>query len=115
MQKIHESRPEPVLFLLEALDAMEAYRASHSEYAAEWYLLDIEFAAGPYREGDAHTKPKRSDKRRWRPKDCEYTYEIVTANRREFIVRAVNAQNVAEYEIASGMTAPRRIGSTDRE
>ncbi len=104
-----ESRPEPVLFLLEAADAMEQYKQTHGEYAAEWNQLDISFANGPYNEGDPGTRPNKEDRTSWRPKGCEYTYWIMSRNKDKFLIQARTQNNRADYEIASGMKVPRSL------
>ncbi|OQW91962.1 MAG: hypothetical protein BWK78_03105 [Thiotrichaceae bacterium IS1] len=109
MEKIHESRPEPILFLLEAADAMEEYRKQHTEYAKEWHLLDITFANGPYHLGDPGTQPAVDDKDRWHPKDCDFTYWIASADKNHFLIQAVNEDNRAMYEIRSGMETPKKL------
>lgn len=104
-----ESRPEPILFLLEAADAMEQYKKAHGEYAKEWHQIDISFASGPYNEGDPGTRPTSKDKTTWRPKGCKYTYWIVSSDKDRFLIQARTHDNRVEYEISSGMTAPRKL------
>lgn len=109
MNRADESRPEPILFLLEAADAMEQYKQAHGEYAKEWHQIDISFANGPYNEGDQGTRPTKNDKIAWRPKGCKYTYWIVSIEKDKFLIQARTHDNRAEYEIASGMAAPRKL------
>jgi len=109
MNRPDESRPEPVLFLLEAADAMEQYRQAHGAYAKEWNQLDMSFANGPYNEGDPGTRPSKEDKTTWRPKGCRYTYWIVSSDKSNFLLQARTHGNRADYEIASGMAAPRNL------
>jgi hypothetical protein len=107
--KQDESRPEPILFLTEAADAMEVYKKAHGEYAKAWHDLDISFANGPYMEGDPGTRPAQSSTVSWRPKGCDYTYWIVLADKTRFVVEARTPGNKAEYEITSGMRKPQRL------
>ena len=109
MMKVHESRPEPILFLLEAADAMEAYRARHGAYASAWHQLDIDFAARPFRLGDPGTHPTPEDERSWRPKDCAYTYWIEPAPPGRFLNRARDDAGAAAYEMEPGLDAPRKL------
>lgn len=109
MNRSDESRPEPVLFLLEAADAMKEYRQAHPQYAKEWNQLDISFANGPFNEGDPGTRPTKENKTAWRPKGSIYTYWIVSSDKDGFLIQARTDGNRADYEIASGMAAPRNL------
>ena len=109
MNRPDESRPEPVLFLLEAADAMKEYRQAHPQYAKEWNQLDISFANGPFNEGDPGTRPSKENKTTWRPKGSSYTYWIVSSDKNSFLIQARTDGNRADYEIAPGMAAPRNL------
>ncbi len=109
MNRPDESRPEPVLFLLEAADAMKEYRQAHPEYAKEWNQLDISFANGPFNEGEPGTRPSKENKTTWRPKGSSYTYWIVSSDKGSFLIQARTDGNRADYEIAPGMAAPRNL------
>lgn len=102
-------RPEPILFLLEAVDVMEEYRATHGAYATAWHQLDIDFAARSFRIGEPGTHPTPENERSWRPKDCAFSYWIEPTPPDRFLIRARDDQGVAVYEIAPGMDAPRRL------
>ncbi len=112
MQHVDVQRPEPVLFLLEAADAMKDYHAKHGSYASEWYQLDISFANGPYRVNDSGTRPKRADKAGWRPKNCDYTYWIVSSDANSYLLEARNKDKIAEYQMRPDMEKPGWIGAS---
>jgi hypothetical protein len=101
--------PEPVLFLELAADAMTKYRASHGEYPKEWYRLDFSFANRPYREGEPGVRPKQEDGNRWRPPECEFEYEIASADAKGYRMLALNREGKAVYEIAPGWETPKKI------
>lgn len=110
MEKIHRSRPEPVLFLMEAADVMREYKKVHGQYASAWCLLEIDFAAGPFRVGQEGTHPTPKDTSHWRPRDCKFTYWIRSESQmNDFWIQAVRDDGVAEYEIRSSMKEPARL------
>ncbi len=106
MDKIHKSRPEPVLFLLEALDAMLEYHETHKEFPKKWYLLDIHFANGPFRIGDPNTDSTTVAENKWRPKDCKYIYWIKESTKKSFVIQAINQKKISEYEITEKLKKP---------
>ena len=106
MSKTHKSRPEPVLFLLEAMDAMREYHKLHKKYPTEWKSLKIDFSAGPFRVGDFGTHPTPETGDRWCPKGCTFTYWIKVATNDSFVIQAINQNNVAEYEITEQQDSP---------
>jgi hypothetical protein len=109
MPKNDEARPEPLLFLPAAAKAMKAYKATHGEYAEQWYLLDITFANGPYRVSDPDVRPAREDHNRWKPRGCENEYIIRSADRNGFLIQAVDPNGRVLYEIREGMQEPRKV------
>lgn len=104
-------RPEPVLFLMEAADQMEAYKAGHGVYAEFWHQLSISFANGPYHLGDPGTEPTERNTTDWRPKDCEYTYRLIPSGEGDYRIRALDDQGRASYEIRAGMREPVKLPS----
>ena len=104
-----KGRPEPVLFLLAARDAMEAFRAEHREYAKRWCDLEIEFAAGPYHVGDPGTRPTPENGPQWRPLRCQYSYVIDSATAVDYVVYAINRDGKVEFKVQAGMEYPVRI------
>ncbi len=104
-----KGRPEPVLFLLAARDAMRDYHSQNGRFASFWHQLEIEFAAGPYRVGDAGTRPAETDTTQWRPLRCTYQYEIVQADERRYLIRAIAPSGVAEFEIGTSDEEPVRL------
>jgi hypothetical protein len=109
MEKIHYGLPEPILFLELAGEAMDEYHQNTREYPQEWYLLDFTFANGPYRIDDPNVKPTKMLGNRWRPRDCEYIYEISSASQDSFLIQAINQDGLIEYEIEQGMETPRKL------
>ena len=109
MKQSDVGRPEPVLFLLEAADAMVDYHEKHGTYPREWYLLDMTFANGPFLVTDPDIRAKKEDGSTWRPRDCEYRYQIARADDKEFLVQALSQQGVAEYEMRRGMEVPCKL------
>jgi hypothetical protein len=109
MSKSDEARPEPVLFLLAAADALKAYRAKHGHYPREWHHLDLTFANGPYRDTDPGIRPTKEQGNRWRPKDSQYTYALQTPDPATYLIQAVNKDNKVEYEMRPGMDAPKKV------
>ena len=113
MTKADQGRPEPVLFLLEAADAMDAYHQKHHSYAREWNQLDIDFANGPFRLHDPGTHPTPQDKLTWQPKGSSYYYWIVTADRDHFKIEGRDNAGRPVYEITESMKAPKRLVDND--
>ncbi len=109
MRKTDRGRPEPVLFLELAVGRMEEYTRKHGEYAKEWYLLDFDFVNGPYYTTDSDIRATRKDGNRWCPKQCKYTYEIVSADKEHFLIQAKNRDNLVEYEIEQGSKEPKKV------
>lgn len=108
MEKIHATQPEAVIFLELAASEMERYRKTNGIFPVEWYLMDITFANGPYRMTDDGIRPKKEMKNIWKPKNCEYTYKIKSANKDGFTIGAINRDGVEEYEMRQGMDTPRK-------
>lgn len=108
MEKIHTTQPEAVVFLELAAGAMEQYKQTHGAYPAEWHLMDITFASGPYRMSDQGIRPSKELKNVWKPKNCQYTYVIKSASKNEFAVHALNEQGITEYEMRQGMSTPQK-------
>lgn len=109
MEKIHTTQPEAVVFLELAVREMERYRKIHGSYPAEWHLMDITFANGPYRMTDDGIRPTKEMKNIWKPKNSEYTYKLKSANKNEFSIGAINKKDgVEEYEIRQGMDTPQK-------
>jgi hypothetical protein len=106
MNIMDEARPEPVLFLLEALDVMQEYYAIHKEYPANWNYLEINFASEPFRLGEPNTHPALDTGNKWRPKGCSYTYWIKYATKYSFVIQAINQNNLPEYEITQELNYP---------
>jgi len=113
MSKSDEARPEPVLFLELAAEAMKDYHAKHGQYPAEWHLLDFTFANGPYRVDDPDVRPTKKMGNRWKPKDCKFTYEIAEADKERYQINALNSEGEAAYLIEPGMTTPRKLLKTE--
>lgn len=99
-------RPEPILFLLEARDAMKQYYEEHEEYPNQWHLLDITFANGPYHVTDMGIRPSKEDTNTWKPLKCIYTYEIKFAEKYVFLIQAINPEGNAGCLLLSGMDEP---------
>lgn len=102
-------RPEPVLFLLKASEEMERYHGEHGKYADRWHRLNFHFARGGYRVTDPGIDPTEEDGARWRPKKCKYTYVIESADKNSYLIRAINEEGSAEYEIEQGMDKPKKL------
>jgi hypothetical protein len=115
MRKTDVGRPEPVLFLELAASSMENYRSKHAEYADKWYLLDFDFVNGPYYKTDPGIRATREDGNRWQPKLCQYTYEIVSADKDKFLIQAKNTNNLVEYEMTQGMEEPKKVLLTPKD
>lgn len=107
--KSDQGRPEPVLFLELASDAMEEYLKSHAEYAREWIDLDLAFANRPFRSNEPGVRPRREDGGRWRPPDCRYTYRIQQADKKTYLMEALNDEGAVVYEMRPGMEVPKKV------
>jgi hypothetical protein len=107
--KSDQGRPEPVLFLELASDAMEEYHKAHGEYARKWFDLGLSFANRPFRTGETGVRPRREDGGRWRPPDCRYTYRIQQADKSTYLIEALNDDGAVVYEMRPGMEAPRKV------
>jgi hypothetical protein len=104
------ARPEPVLFLELAAEAMEKHKADNSTYPKEWYQLkNFSFSGGPYYVGDEGTKPTAEDGNAWRPKDCKFTYIIVSSSDDEYRVVAVDQDGENVYELTQDMDEPKLL------
>ena len=99
-------RPEPVLFLELAGDAMEEYHRAHREYPPQWHQLDFTFVNGPYRADEPDIRPAPVDKDRWKPRNCKYTYQIAFAAKDSFVIRAISPQGAVSCQIRNGMDSP---------
>lgn len=104
-----QGRPEPVLFLELASDAMESFRAKNGFYPTEWYRLDLAFANRPFHSDERDVHPGKEIGNRWRPPDCKFEYEIRAADKDRFEILARNEKGVPVYEIRQGMEEPRKI------
>lgn len=106
-------RPEGVLFLLAAMDAMRDYHGKYQRYPPAWHHLDFTFSnTGSYRPDDPDARAKPSDGASWRPRGCKLTYLIKEATATTFRIEAVNDSGEIEYEIEQGMEAPRKVGAS---
>lgn len=104
------ARPEPVLFLELAAEAMDKYKTENSTYPKEWYQLkNFSFGGGPYYVGDEGTKPKAEDGNAWQPRDCQYTYVIVSSGDDEYRIVAVDQDGEEVYELTQAMKTPKLL------
>ena len=106
MKDVDKGLPEPILFMKLALKTMKKYHTDNGVYPKDWYLLNITFVNGPYRIDDIGVAPTQEMGNRWHPKDCEFTYEITSADKEHFIIRAINQEGRIVYEINEKMDRP---------
>jgi hypothetical protein len=109
METVDRGEQEQPLFLSLAADAMKEYRAKRGEYPKEWHLLDFTFGYGPYLTTDPGVRPTKDDRNKWRPKDCDDTYVIRSADKDHFLIQAVSPDGVIEFEIDQSMEEPKRL------
>jgi hypothetical protein len=102
-------RPEPELFLWEAMQSLEAYRAQHGSYADRWDQLDITFALHGYHLDDPDIRPAPGTGAAWRPRGCTWTYVIKNATATTVLIRGVNAPRDFDWEIEPGMEHARKV------
>jgi hypothetical protein len=100
---------EPILFLKIAGKKMKNYHSTIGYFPKDWYLLDISFANGPCLNCDDDITPKKEMGRIWRPKNCDYTYEIFFADKDRFLVEAINQKGQIEYIIDETMEFPIKV------
>jgi len=113
IMKIHQSRPEILLFMPEAADQMQEYFEKHESYATEWYMLGFTFANEPYRVEDPDVRPTKEDGNRWKPRACEYTYVIEKADATGFLIHAINADGKVEFQIDNKLEEPKKVKPKD--
>jgi hypothetical protein len=99
MEKIHAERPEVEQFLPAAQEEMIAYHTENGVYPGEWHMMDITYACGPYRMTDPDVRPTVEMANRWKPRDCYYIYEIISATSGSFKAQAVDDDGNAVFEI----------------
>ncbi len=92
-------RPEHELFLLDAADAMKAYHDKQGVYPTRWVQLPMTFAAGLYHFGDPDVRPTVEAKERWKPRGCDLTYVIQSADATDYRIEAVDAKGKALFAI----------------
>jgi hypothetical protein len=97
---------EQNLFMPLAAEAMKEYKTKNNIYPKEWYLMNIDFAYGPYRTTDSEIKPQISFGNSWKPKNCDLTYVIKSADKEHFLIEAVNDKGIAQFKIDETMESP---------
>ncbi len=109
LARLNPDVPEPRQFLPVAAAAMDAFRRKEMSYATRWDLLEVAFSAIPYHIYNEDVRPAWYGDNQWRPRGCEYTYKIVSADKEHFLIQAYRWNNVAEYEIREGLAEAKSV------
>ncbi len=103
-------RPMPLLFLWEALDYQEAFKAEHGVYSGSFYELGklgfVFDGSGSFNIQDPGIRPTEQDLRAWRPKNSDVRYEITLATADTFHIVALDADGRPTFEVRAGMRKP---------
>ena len=101
--------PEAETFLLLAAEQMNGFHTEYKTYAKDWYRLGFDYAYPTYRTSDPDIYPRPQDKNHWRPRGSNYTYVIVQADDKSFLIQAIDGEGKAAYEVRQDMKEPRKL------
>ncbi len=113
--KIHVSAPEAVTFLDEAADYMREYHRKHGIYAATWHQLAMPYAFPTFHLNDSGVYPSKDVGSSWKPRGASYTYVIKHVTRENFLIQALDQNNIAQYQIGDGFLKATEIGKNPKK
>ena len=103
-------RPMPLLFLWEALDYQEAFKAKNGSYTDSFFELGklgfVFDGTGSFNINDPGIKPTEADRQVWQPKNSDVRYQITLATADTFHIQALDAHNRPTFEVRAGMKQP---------
>ncbi len=79
-----------------AAEAMKAHHDRHGEYPREWRQLSVNW----------YGWPTLQNRDLWQPKNCQFVYKIVAADRDHFLIQALGWEDRPIAEIREGMKKP---------